>query len=67
MADRMLLLAPVIEPPPGFESKVLARMGVAPAVRAVVFDPSTPAVRVLLLVNGKPYGSSPKTVSYSAI
>jgi hypothetical protein len=31
VADRMLLLAPVIEPPPGFESKVLARMGVAPA------------------------------------
>ena len=30
VADRMLLLAPVIEPPPGFESKVLARMGVAP-------------------------------------
>jgi len=31
VADRMLLLAPVIEPPPGFESKVLAGMGVAPA------------------------------------
>lgn len=30
VADRLLLLAPVIEPPPGFESKVLARMGVAP-------------------------------------
>ena len=30
VADRMLVLAPVIEPPPGFESKVLARMGVAP-------------------------------------
>jgi hypothetical protein len=30
LADRMLLLAPVIEPPPGFESKVLAQMGVAP-------------------------------------
>jgi hypothetical protein len=30
VADRMLLLAPVIEPPPGFESKVLARIGVAP-------------------------------------
>ena len=30
VADRMLLLAPDIEPPPGFESKVLARMGVAP-------------------------------------
>ena len=30
VADNMLLLAPVIEPPPGFESKVLARMGVAP-------------------------------------
>ncbi len=29
-ADTMLLLAPVAEPPPGFESKVLARMGVAP-------------------------------------
>jgi hypothetical protein len=28
-ADTMLLLAPVAEPPPGFESKVLARMGVA--------------------------------------
>ncbi|HET7721446.1 MAG TPA: hypothetical protein VFK43_15875 [Acidimicrobiales bacterium] len=33
VADRMLLLAPVIEPPPGFESKVLARMGVSPPVR----------------------------------
>jgi hypothetical protein len=33
VADRMLLLAPVIEPPPGFESKVLARMGVAAPVR----------------------------------
>ena len=31
VADRMLLLAPEIEPPPGFESKVLARIGVAPA------------------------------------
>lgn len=30
-ADTMLLLAPAAEPPPGFESKVLARMGVAPA------------------------------------
>ncbi|HVL05189.1 MAG TPA: zf-HC2 domain-containing protein [Acidimicrobiales bacterium] len=30
VADRMLLLAPVTEPPPGFESKVLAGMGVAP-------------------------------------
>ncbi len=28
-ADRLLLLAPAAEPPPGFESKVLARMGVA--------------------------------------
>lgn len=34
VADRMLLLAPVIQPPPGFESKVLARMGVAPARHA---------------------------------
>ena len=34
VADRMLLLAPVIQPPPGFESKVLARMGVAPAREA---------------------------------
>jgi hypothetical protein len=33
VADRMLLLAPVIEPPPGFESKVLARIGVAAPVR----------------------------------
>lgn len=33
VADRMLLLAPVAEPPPGFESKVLARMGVAAPVR----------------------------------
>lgn len=33
LADRMLLLAPVIEPPPGFESKVLSRMGVAAPVR----------------------------------
>jgi hypothetical protein len=30
-ADSMLLLAPPVEPPPGFESKVLSRMGVAPA------------------------------------
>ena len=29
-ADNLLLLAPVVEPPPGFETKVLARMGVAP-------------------------------------
>ncbi len=33
LADRMLLLAPVIEPPPGFESKVLARMGGAATAR----------------------------------
>ena len=33
VADRILLLAPVIEPPPGFESKVLAQMGVSPPVR----------------------------------
>lgn len=33
VADRLLLLAPVTEPPPGFESKVLARMGVANPVR----------------------------------
>jgi hypothetical protein len=33
VADRMLLLAPVIEPPPGFESKVLSRMGVSPPAR----------------------------------
>lgn len=32
LADRILLLAPVIEPPPGFESKVLARMGGAAPV-----------------------------------
>lgn len=31
VADTMLLLAPGREPPPGFESKVLSRMGVAPA------------------------------------
>lgn len=30
VADSLLLLAPVVEPPPGFESKVLAGMGVAP-------------------------------------
>lgn len=29
-ADNLLLLAPVVEPPPGFESKVLSRMRVAP-------------------------------------
>jgi len=29
-ADSLLLLAPEIEPPPGFESKVLSRMGAAP-------------------------------------
>jgi hypothetical protein len=33
VADRLLVLAPVIEPPPGFESKVLSRMGVAAPVR----------------------------------
>lgn len=27
VADRMLLLAPAVEPPPGFESRALARMG----------------------------------------
>jgi hypothetical protein len=31
VADGMLQLAPATEPPPGFESKVLARMGVRPA------------------------------------
>jgi hypothetical protein len=31
VADSMLLLAPAAEPPPGFESKVLSRMRVAPA------------------------------------
>lgn len=40
-ADRMLLLAPVAEPPPGFESKVLARMGVAQA-------PAKPRRRLLV-------------------
>ena len=30
VADGMLAMAPVVEPPPGFESKVLARMGVRP-------------------------------------
>src|SRR5919202_4814751 len=30
-ADGMLQLAPAIEPPPGFESKVLGRMGVRPS------------------------------------
>ena len=33
VADSLLLLAPVVEPPPGFESKVLTRMGVAAPVR----------------------------------
>ncbi len=35
VADSMLLLAPEVEPPPGFESQVLIRMGVvsAPVVR----------------------------------
>lgn len=33
VADRLLLLAPVTEPPPGFESKVLGRMGVSPPAR----------------------------------
>jgi hypothetical protein len=32
-ADSLLLLAPEIEPPPGFESKVLSRLGVATAPR----------------------------------
>ncbi len=31
LADRLLLLAQAVEPPPGFESKVLVRMGVVPA------------------------------------
>lgn len=31
VADSLLLLAPVAEPPPGFESKVLSRLGVGPA------------------------------------
>ena len=44
VADRMLLLAPEIEPPPGFESKVLARMGVAPAR-----DARPPRLRRLLV------------------
>lgn len=45
VADRLLLLAPVMEPPPGFESKVLAGMGVAP-----VRELRPPARRRRLLV-----------------
>ena len=36
VADNLLLLAPVAEPPPGFESKVLSQLGVAPAPAARV-------------------------------
>jgi hypothetical protein len=43
-ADSLLLLAPVVEPPPGFESKVLARMSVAP-----VHDIRRPRRRPLLV------------------
>jgi hypothetical protein len=44
VADSMLLLAPAAEPPPGFESKVLSRMGVAPAP-TVRLGPAQPTVR----------------------
>lgn len=40
VADNLLLLAPAAEPPPGFESRVLARLGVAAA-------PAPAAVRAL--------------------
>jgi len=43
VADRMLLLAPAVEPPPGFESRALARMGARPNQRA-------PRIRLLLAV-----------------
>ena len=33
VADRMLQVAPVVEPPPGFESKVLTAVGVRPAAQ----------------------------------
>ena len=36
VADDLLLLAPVAEPPPGFESKVLSQLGVAPEPAAPV-------------------------------
>lgn len=40
VADSMLSLAPAMEPPPGFESKVLARMGVAAAAPVVPLAPA---------------------------
>lgn len=39
VADNVLLLAPVAEPPPGFESRVLSRLGVAPAPAFRVVTP----------------------------
>lgn len=45
VADNLLLLAPVTEPPPGFESRVLSRMGVAPAPE----PPAAPLRRRLLV------------------
>lgn len=51
VADNMLLLAPEVEPPPGFESKVLARMGVAPALAEVrTLRPARPDRRRRALV-----------------
>ena len=46
VADNLLLLAPVAEPPPGFESKVLSQLGVAPAPAPRA---STPIRRRLLV------------------
>lgn len=51
VADRMLLLAPAVEPPPGFESRALARMA---ATTTTTTRPSRllrpPAAAALLLV-----------------
>lgn len=54
VADSMLLLAPAVEPPPGFESKVLARMGVAeaPAARRRRYRRLAVAVAAVALVAG---------------
>ncbi len=46
VADNLLLLAPVAEPPPGFETKVLSQLGVAPVPGARA---STPIRRRVLV------------------
>ena len=44
IADRLLLVAPAGEPPPGFESRVLARLDLVPAAAPVRAAPVRPAV-----------------------